>query len=47
MQSFVDQATYTGPKTINMPKEDSIAYSYGQSEYTKPHRDSFLLYGDV
>ena len=29
MQSFVDEASYTGNRTINMPEEDPNAYYYG------------------
>ena len=32
MQSFVDQATYTGPKTINMPKEEKPASPAANSD---------------
>ncbi|KAK8827739.1 hypothetical protein WA577_007286, partial [Blastocystis sp. JDR] len=35
MQSFVDEASYTGNRTINMPEEDPNAYYYGKSVYTK------------
>ena len=37
MQSFVDQASYTGNSTINMPEEDLNAYYYGKSAFTKKH----------
>ena len=37
MQSFVDEASYTGNRTINMPEEDPNAYYYGKSVYTKKH----------
>lgn len=35
MQSFVDEASYTGNRTINLPEEDPNAYYYGKSAYTK------------